>query len=59
MMLETGVELNHTTIHRWVHAYAPELEKRVRRGFLLCARRDATAVKRFCCKTLSATHTSN
>jgi len=29
-MLERGVEVDHTTIHRWVQAYAPELDKRVR-----------------------------
>lgn len=30
MMLERGVEVNPSTIMRWVHRYAPELEKRVR-----------------------------
>jgi transposase-like protein len=28
MMLERGVEVDHTTIHGWVQAYAPELDKR-------------------------------
>ena len=31
MMQERGVEADPTTIVRWVHRYAPELEKRVRR----------------------------
>jgi transposase, IS6 family len=30
MMLERGVEVDHTTIYRWVQAYAPELDKRIR-----------------------------
>jgi hypothetical protein len=27
---ERGLSLDHTTIYRWVQAYAPELEKRIR-----------------------------
>ncbi len=30
MMLERGVELDHTTIYRWVQHYALEIEKRLR-----------------------------
>jgi transposase, IS6 family len=30
MMDERGLSLDHTTIYRWVQAYAPELEKRIR-----------------------------
>ena len=30
MMAERGLSIDHTTIYRWVHAYAPELEKRVK-----------------------------
>jgi transposase-like protein len=30
MMEERGLSLDHTTIYRWVQAYAPELEKRIR-----------------------------
>src|SRR5271156_1999595 len=30
MMVERGVEVDPSTIMRWVHRYAPELEKRVR-----------------------------
>ena len=30
MMEERGVEVDPSTIMRWVHRYAPELEKRVR-----------------------------
>jgi transposase-like protein len=31
MMEERGIEVDHTTIMRWVHQYAPEIEKKVRR----------------------------
>jgi transposase-like protein len=30
MMLERGLTAEHTTIFRWVQAYAPELDKRCR-----------------------------
>jgi transposase, IS6 family len=30
MLLDRGVEVDHTTISRWVQAYAVELEKRIR-----------------------------
>lgn len=30
MMLERGVEVDHTTLFRWVQHYAPEMEKRLR-----------------------------
>ncbi len=30
MMQERGIEVDSSTIMRWVHRYAPELEKRVR-----------------------------
>jgi IS6 family transposase len=30
MMLERGLQVDHTTIYRWVQEYAPELEKRCR-----------------------------
>ncbi len=30
MMLERGMEVDHTTIYRWVQRYAPEMEKRLR-----------------------------
>lgn len=29
-MSERGVKVDHTTIHRWVQAYAPELDKQIR-----------------------------
>ncbi len=29
-MLERGLEIDHTTVYRWVQAYAPELDKRCR-----------------------------
>ena len=30
MMLERGLKVDHTTLYRWVQAYAPEIEKRTR-----------------------------
>src|SRR3546814_3938388 len=37
MLSERGIDVNHTTIYRWVQRYAPEMEKRLRwfwrRGF--------------------------
>jgi transposase-like protein len=30
MMEERGLAVDHTAIYRWVQAYAPELEKRIR-----------------------------
>lgn len=30
MMLERGVEVDHTTLYRWVQQYAPEMKKRLR-----------------------------
>jgi len=30
MMNERGLSVDHTTIYRWVQAYAPESEKRIR-----------------------------
>ena len=29
-MLERGLDVDHTTVYRWVQAYAPELDKRCR-----------------------------
>ena len=95
MLLDRGVSVDHTTIFRWIQAYAAELEKRVRphlrtsngswrvdetyvkvkgrwtylyravdsRGqtidFLLSAKRDAEAAKRFFRKALAQPHTVN
>ena len=30
MMLERGLQVDHTTIYRWVQSYAPELDRRCR-----------------------------
>ena len=90
MMNERGLSIDHTTIYRWVQAYAPELERRIRphlsltndsyrvdetyikvKGawkylyravdstgqtidFMLSAKRDARAAKRFFRKMLKA-----
>jgi transposase-like protein len=95
MLADRGVDVEHTTIFRWIQAYAPELEKRIRphlspsngswrvdetyvkvkgrwtylcravdsRGqtidFLLSAKRDAAAAKRFFRKALGQPHTVN
>ena len=95
MLLDRGVEVDHTTIFRWLQAYAGELEKRIRphlrmcngswrvdetyvrvkgrwtylyravdsRGqtidFLLSARRDTVAAKRFFRKALAQPHVVN
>ena len=94
MVNERGLDINHTTIYRWVQKYSPEIDKRSRpylrptndswrvdetyikvKGkdkylyravdsqgntleFLLTAKRDALAAKRFFRKTLKALHTS-
>ena len=95
MLQDRGVSVDHTTIFRWIQAYAAELEKRIRphlrptnsswrvdetyirvkgrwtylyravdsRGqtidFLLSAKRDAAAAKRFFRKALAQPHTVN
>jgi transposase, IS6 family len=95
MLLDRGVEVDHTTIFRWIQAYATELEKRIRphlrtsngswrvdetyirvkgrwtylyravdsRGqtidFLLSARRDTAAAKRFFRKAIAQRHVAN
>src|SRR5918912_679340 len=95
MLQDRGVEVDHTTLFRWIQAYAPELEKQIRphlracngswrvdetyvkvkgrwtylyravdsRGqtidFLLSAKRDAAAAKRFFRKALGQPHTGN
>jgi transposase, IS6 family len=95
MLQDRGVSVDHTTIFRWIQAYAAELERRIRphlrltngswrvdetyirvkgrwtylyravdsRGqtidFLLSAKRDAAAAKRFFRKALGQPHTVN
>lgn len=95
MLQDRGVSVDHTTIYRWIQAYAPEIEKRIRphlrpsngswrvdetyvkvKGrwtylyravdsggqtidFLLSAKRDAEAAKRFFRKALGQPHTMN
>jgi IS6 family transposase len=95
MLQDRGVSVDHTTVFRWIQAYALDLEKRVRpylrlsnglwrvdetyirvkgrwtylyravdsRGqtidFLLAAKRDAAAAKRFFRKALQQPHTVN
>ena len=93
MVNERGLEVNHSTIYRWVQRYGPELDKRCRAylrptndswrvdetyievkgewkyldravdskgntlDFLLTAKRDSQAAKRFLRKVLKAVHT--
>jgi transposase-like protein len=94
MLLDRGVEVDHSTIFRWIQAYAAELEKRIRLhlklqrllasrrdlrpgknrrtylyravascgqtiDFLLSAKRDTAAAKRFFHKALAQPHTVN
>ncbi len=95
MLLDRGVQVDHTTIFRWIQAYALELEKRIRphlrlnngswrvdetyirvKGrwtylyravdsrrqtidFLLAAKRDTAAAKRFFRQALARPHTVN
>jgi transposase, IS6 family len=95
MLSDRGVMVDHTTLFRWVQAYAATLEQRARRhlrvctgswrvdetyievkgvwtylyravdslgqtiDFLLSARRDAAAAKRFFRKALAQPHTVN
>jgi transposase-like protein len=30
MMIERGIQVDHSTIMRWVHQYSPEIEKQLR-----------------------------
>jgi transposase-like protein len=30
MLSDRGVQVDHTTLFRWIQAYAPEIEKRIR-----------------------------
>ena len=95
MLADRGVTVDHSTLFRWVQAYAAEFERRVRRylractgswrvdetyikvkgvwtylyravdsrgqtiDFLLSARRDAAAAKRFFRKALAQPHSGN
>ena len=92
MLAERGVDVDHTTIYRWVQRYGPELDERCRRhlrstndswridetyieikgrsyylwraidssgfmlDFLLTAKRDTKAAKRFLRKVLQRDH---
>lgn len=31
IMIERGIQVDHSTIMRWVHQYSPEIEKKIRR----------------------------
>ena len=48
MLADRGVEVDHTTIVRWIQAYAAELEKRVRPH--LCSCNGSWRVDGFRCK---------
>jgi transposase-like protein len=92
MMAERGIEVDHTTLMRWVHQYSPEIEKKVRKylkptnyswrvdeiyikvkgewkyfyravdsegntvDFILSAKRNQKAAKRFFKKALNSNH---
>jgi transposase-like protein len=95
MMRERGLEVDHSTVFRWVQRYAPEINKRVRQHlkmsgtsyrvdetyikvgksckylyravdkegstieFMLSAKRDVSAAKRFFKKLMRADHRSS
>ena len=92
MMIERGIQVDHSTIMRWVHQYSPEIETKIRRhlrptndswrvdetyikvrgkwkyfyravdsngdtiDFMLSAKRNRKAAKRFFKKALSSSH---
>jgi IS6 family transposase len=92
IMIERGIQVDHSTIMRWVHQYSPEIEKKIRRhlrptndswrvdetyikikgkwkyfyravdsngdtiDFMLSAKRNRRAAKRFFKKALSSIH---
>ena len=91
MMQERGLDVDHSTVFRWVQRYAPEINKRMRQHlkmsgtsyrvdetykvgksckylyravdkegntieFMLSAKRDVTAAKRFFKKVMRAEH---
>ena len=92
MMIERGIQVDHSTIMRWVHQYSPEIENKIRRhlrltnyswkvdetyikvkgkwkyfyravdsngdtvDFMLSAKRNLKAAKRFFKKALSSNH---
>ena len=35
MMIKRGIQVDHSTIMRWVHQYSPEIEKKIRRHLRL------------------------
>jgi transposase-like protein len=91
-MIERGIQVDHSTIMRWVHQYSPEIEKKIRRylrptndswrvdetyikvkgkwkyfyravdsngdtiDFMLSAKRNLKAAKKFFKKALSSNH---
>src|SRR3954466_10306889 len=55
MLQDRGVEVDHTTLFRWIQAYAPELEKRIRPHLRPCNgswRVDETSYEDRCVKSV-------
>src|SRR3954454_16959858 len=55
MVQDRGVEVDHTTLFRWIQAYAPELEKRIRPHLRPCNgswRVDETSYEDRCVKSV-------
>src|SRR4051812_8746962 len=55
MLQDRGVEVDHTTLFRWIQAYAPELEKRIRPHLRACNgswRVDETSYEDCCVKSV-------
>src|SRR3954464_11372662 len=55
MLQDRGVTVDHTTLFRWIQAYAPELEKRIRPHLRTCNgswRVDETSYEDCCVKSV-------
>lgn len=53
MMRERGLDVDHSTVFRWVQRYAPEINKRIRQPLKMSGtsyRVDETYIKGVCCK---------
>ena len=52
MMHERGLDVDHSTVFRWVQRYAPEINKRIRQHLKMSGtsyRVDETYIKGLCC----------
>jgi hypothetical protein len=57
LLEERGLNVDHTTVWRWVQDYGPELEQRLRRHLKPTNKfRDADAAKRLCLESPLSTN---